>query len=194
MADDGGLASLSMRKLGAAFGVEAMSLYHYVKNKDDLLAAVLEQLYLEIDLPTDVPADDWETAIRRGLHAFHEVLLAHPVAVDLFAGGQTPSAAALDVLVWAWGRFEAVGLDLADAYVAVNVAVAYVMGFAANERSNIEALRDAGGASGAGAFPFEVAPEVAERLARTQHLEPSELFAAGIDTVVAGLRARFDLP
>ena len=38
MADEGGLSSLSMRKLGAAFGVEAMSLYHYVKNKDDLLA------------------------------------------------------------------------------------------------------------------------------------------------------------
>lgn len=194
LADEGGLSSLSMRKLGAAFGVEAMSLYHYVTNKDDLLAAVLEQLYLEIDLPTDVPDEDWETAIRRALHAFHEVLVAHPVAVDLFAGGQTPSAAALDVLVWAWGRFEAVGLEPPDSSVAVNVAVSYVMGFAANERGTTGALRTAGDDAGEDVLPFAVAPDVAARLARTQHLETPEMFAAGIDTLVAGLRVRYDLP
>ncbi len=186
---EGGLSALSMRKLGAAFGVEAMSLYHYVKNKDDLLDAVLEQLYLEIELPTDLAEDDWEHAIRQGLHAFRVVLLGHPGALELFSSRSTPSAEAYGVLAWAWGRFEAVGLGIVEAHAALHFAVSFVMGFAANELGSLAQLR-AGGVDVSGIDDAAMA----DRVRTIQSISPDETFATGLDAVVAGLRSRFDLP
>ena len=51
-ADQNGVASLSMRKLGEAVGVEAMSLYNHVANKSDLLDGMIDLVFAEIDLPT----------------------------------------------------------------------------------------------------------------------------------------------
>ena len=61
--DADGLDALSMRKLGAALGVEAMSLYNHVANKDDLLDGMVDLVVSEIDLPSD--ATDWKEAMRR---------------------------------------------------------------------------------------------------------------------------------
>src|SRR5215469_8858987 len=47
--DRAGLDGLSMRKLGAALGVEAMALYHHVGSKERLLEAVVERLMSELD-------------------------------------------------------------------------------------------------------------------------------------------------
>ena len=54
-ADESGIAALSMRKLGEALGVEAMSLYNYVANKDQLLDGMVDLVFGEIDLPTGGP-------------------------------------------------------------------------------------------------------------------------------------------
>src|SRR5687768_12100752 len=76
LADAGGLASLSMRKLGRALGVEAMSLYNHVANKDDLLDGMVDLVFDEIGLP---PRDvDWRTAMRRRALAARAALARHP--------------------------------------------------------------------------------------------------------------------
>src|SRR5207247_1420609 len=62
LADEGGIESLTMRKLARALDVEAMSLYNHVANKDDLVDGIVDLVVSEIDLPAT--ADDWETAIR----------------------------------------------------------------------------------------------------------------------------------
>ncbi|MEL7157456.1 MAG: TetR family transcriptional regulator, partial [Actinomycetota bacterium] len=93
----GGLPALSMRKLGTRLGVEAMSLYHYVASKDDLLDAVLDELYRRIKLPYDVADDDWETAVRDWLRAFRSVLTQYPAALELLASRPLPSVAAFNV-------------------------------------------------------------------------------------------------
>ena len=51
LADEGGIESLSMRKLGQELGVEAMSLYNHVANKDDLLDGIVDAVTSEIDVP-----------------------------------------------------------------------------------------------------------------------------------------------
>ena len=51
LADESGLGTLSMRKLGDALGVEAMSLYNHVANKDELLDGMVDLVFGEIDLP-----------------------------------------------------------------------------------------------------------------------------------------------
>ena len=55
-----------MRKLGEALGVEAMSLYNHVANKDDLLDGMIDVVFSEIDLPAG--GGDWKTAMRQRAH------------------------------------------------------------------------------------------------------------------------------
>ena len=82
LADEGGIDSLSMRKLAERLGVEAMSLYNHIANKDDLLAGIVEAVAGEIATPS---ADtEWKTAIREIATSAHESLLRHPWARDLW--------------------------------------------------------------------------------------------------------------
>jgi AcrR family transcriptional regulator len=78
LADEGGLESLSMRKIAQELGVQAMSLYNHVANKDDLLDGIVDIVIGEIKVP-DLGVD-WKTAMRRRAHSAHEVLLRHPWA------------------------------------------------------------------------------------------------------------------
>lgn len=81
LADEGGIDALSMRKLGQELGVEAMSLYNHVTNKDDLLAGIVELVASEIEAPSD--AVDWKTAISQSAMSAHSVLLRHRWAAGL---------------------------------------------------------------------------------------------------------------
>jgi AcrR family transcriptional regulator len=78
LADEGGIESLSMRKLAQALGVQAMSLYNHVANKDDLLDGIVDRVVSEIEVPS--LDTDWKTAIRRRAISAHAVLLRHPWA------------------------------------------------------------------------------------------------------------------
>jgi AcrR family transcriptional regulator len=78
LADKSGLESLSMRKIAQELGVQAMSLYNYVANKDDLLDGIVDIVIGEIEVPNlNV---NWQTAMRRRANSAHEVLLRHPWA------------------------------------------------------------------------------------------------------------------
>src|SRR4051794_25369688 len=72
LADESGSESLSMRKLGEALGVEAMSLYNHVANKEDLLDGMIDEVFAEIDLPSG--AEDWKTAMRQRALSARRVL------------------------------------------------------------------------------------------------------------------------
>ena len=63
IADEGGLEALSMRKLAQELGVEAMSVYHYVASKDEILDGILNFVITEFELAVGGP--DWKAAIRR---------------------------------------------------------------------------------------------------------------------------------
>ncbi len=78
LADKGGIESLSMRKIAQELGVQAMSLYNHVANKDDLLDGIVDIVIGEIEVP-DLGVD-WQTAMRRRANSAHEVLLRHPWA------------------------------------------------------------------------------------------------------------------
>ena len=80
LADAGGIESLSMRKLGQELGVEAMSLYNHVANKDDIQSGIVEIVLAEIDVPTGA---DWKAALRRTAISSHEVFVRHRWACGL---------------------------------------------------------------------------------------------------------------
>jgi AcrR family transcriptional regulator len=121
LADAEGLDRLSMRRLGEALGVEAMSLYNHVTNKDDLLGAMADAVAAEID--PDAPASDrddgdWRTAARARCSATHAALLRHPWAPALWAARTDIGAARMRLMDDLLGDLERAGfapgvLDLA---------------------------------------------------------------------------------
>ena len=81
LADQAGLEALTMRRIGQELGVEAMSLYNHVANKDDLLDGMVDVVMSEYRLP--VGDHDWKSALRATATSAHEVLLRHPWACRL---------------------------------------------------------------------------------------------------------------
>jgi AcrR family transcriptional regulator len=77
-ADEHGIDELSMRKLGQELGVEAMSLYHHVKNKDEILDGMLDVVVSEIELTSS--GDDWKSRMRSQIMAARVVMKRHPWA------------------------------------------------------------------------------------------------------------------
>jgi AcrR family transcriptional regulator len=74
LADREGIAALSMRRLAAELGVEAMSLYYHVKSKDDILAGTVDLALGEVKPPS---GGDWKSAIRRSAVSYHDTLRRH---------------------------------------------------------------------------------------------------------------------
>src|SRR3954470_18411768 len=88
LADEHGLDWLSMRKLGQALGVEAMSLYHHVANRDDLVDGMIDLVFAEIELPLEEV--DWRSAMRARAVSARQVLARHRWANGLMESRSTP--------------------------------------------------------------------------------------------------------
>src|SRR5579864_8318755 len=93
LADSSGIESLSMRKLGHDLGVEAMSLYNHVANKDDILDGIVDLVFAEIRLPA--AGDHWKAAMRRRAISARDALLRHPWAPSLMQSRNRPGPATL---------------------------------------------------------------------------------------------------
>ncbi|MFI9150188.1 TetR/AcrR family transcriptional regulator [Streptomyces sp. NPDC053367] len=87
LVDREGLSALSMRRLGAELGVEAMALYRYAEGKDALLDGLVEALYLELEqrLGDWDREQDWRSGLHRIARATYDVCLSHPHVVPLLA-------------------------------------------------------------------------------------------------------------
>jgi AcrR family transcriptional regulator len=95
LADREGIEGLSMRKLGQALGVEAMSLYNHVANKDDLVSGMFDTVMREIAMPSG--DTDWKSSIRAAAISAHDVLQRHTWAGNLV---MSPAATSLTRLRW----------------------------------------------------------------------------------------------
>jgi AcrR family transcriptional regulator len=146
-----GLDSVTMRRLADELGVGAMTLYHYVPNKEKLLDGMVDIVFGEIELPTtDV---DWRTAMHRRALSTREALNRHRWAVGLMESRTTPGPASLRLHDAVLGCLREAGFSLESTVQAYSVLDAYIYGFALQESS----------------VPFETAEEsaaVAERQVR----------------------------
>jgi AcrR family transcriptional regulator len=172
--DRHGLAGLSMRRLGAALGVEAMSLYHHIPSKDALLDGLHERILVSLE-PPPPQARHWQAFARHQAHALHRVLLAHPHAIPLFATrpAATPAAIArleryLEVLIGA-------GFGPLDALSIVQLVAQLVVGHAMWTTSVDIALTDVD------------APPHVQQVERVLDLwDPERELKLGIDALLHG--------
>jgi AcrR family transcriptional regulator len=133
LADEAGIGKLSMRRLGEELGVEAMSLYNYVANKEGLLNGMIDALYGEIELPSH--DDDWKTAVRKRSVSVRAVLLRHPWANGLMDSATQAGPCTLRHHDRVLGTFRNGGFSLAMTAHAFSAVDSYVYGYAKQEKA-----------------------------------------------------------
>src|SRR5215207_6332431 len=131
LADQSGLESLTMRRLGQQLGVEAMSLYNHVANKDDILDGIVDLVLGDIDVP---PAGtNWKTAMRQRAISAHAVLLAHPWAAILIMSRFNNGPGMTRYLDATFGRLRDGGFSIEDALDAWHTLDSHLYGFTLQE-------------------------------------------------------------
>ena len=127
LADEKGLEALSMRSLAQRLGVEAMSLYNHVQNKEDLLAGLVERVVAEIELP--VIGADWRDAMRRRALSAHAQLMKHGWATMLFASRANVGPHMLAYVDTTWGCLMEAGFSVAMTDRICTTLDSYIYGF-----------------------------------------------------------------
>lgn len=126
-ADAGGLEELTMRTLAETLEVVPMALYRHVADRDDLIDAMVDEVFAEIGVPSG--SGDWMSAMRRRAFAVREALSRHRWAVGLMES-RTPGPANLrhhDAMI---GRLRAAGFSVEMTAHAYSLLDAYIYGFA----------------------------------------------------------------
>lgn len=197
--DAEGLDAVTMRRVAREVGVEAMSLYNHVRDKDDLWDGICTRVMSEFRFP-DV-GGDWMQSARFAAHEWRRVLKLHPNVVTLFAGHAKPLSQpdGLRPMEYALGLLRQAGLSDRDAARVFNVLGGYIMGFV---------LMEVGQMFGAGALdkqapdpdelgrliPMEELPNIAATLPHLASCDPDDMFDLGLDMLIAGQQALFGAP
>jgi AcrR family transcriptional regulator len=190
LADDGGLNSFSMRRLAERLGVVPMALYKHFANKDDLLDAMVDVVFAEIELPRIEP--DWRSAMRRRAFSTREALKRHVWAIGLMEI-RRPGSANLRNHNAVMGCLREAGFAFETAIHAYSVQDAYIYGFALQEKTlALETPQAAGEAAkrrgdavgGYDDYPYLL--EIVTRLPETGYDNAIE-FAWGLDLILDAL-------
>jgi AcrR family transcriptional regulator len=130
IADADGIEGLSMRRLGQALGVEAMSLYNHVANKNELVTALVDRIVEQFELPDDEP--DWEAAIRRCAISAHDLLVQHRWACRLAlipSDARTIGGPRIRYMEWLLRRLREAGFSAEVTYSAYHTIDSHIFGF-----------------------------------------------------------------
>src|SRR5215210_3026275 len=193
LAQRDGLESLSMRKLADELGAGAMSLYHHVANKEQLLDGMVDIVFGEIELPTT--DEEWRDAMRKRALSTREALRRHPWAVGLMEGRTTHGPANLRLHDAVLGCLRAAGFSIEMTVHAYSVQDAYIYGFALQERDMTpESAEDFAAEAQRQMHEYEAVLEdyphlvevVGGHIAKTGYDYAGE-FLFGLDLILAGL-------
>jgi len=194
LADSAGIDALTVRRLAESLGVEAMSLYYHVPNKEAILDGIVDLVFAEFAVPS--PGGDWRAEMRRRSLSVRSVLRVHPWAIPLLQSRTNPGPATVRHLDANIGTLREAGFPVemtAHAYALID---SYVYGFALSEASlpinGSETVAEVAGPMmemiPAADFPY-LAEFSAEHVMRPDYDFGSE-FEFGLDLVLDGLDAR----
>lgn len=191
LADLNGVDGLSMRQLARSLGAGAMSLYHYVASRDELLDAMVDVVFAEIELPT--LDGGWHAAMRRQAESARRVLARHPWAIALMESRTSPGPANLRHREAFTACLRQAGFSVVMATHANWLLNSYVYGFALQEASlpfdSAEDLADMTENVYLPQLPADEFPylnESATELAAAGY-DPADEFLFGLDLVLAAL-------
>jgi AcrR family transcriptional regulator len=191
MADADGIAALSMRRLGRALGVEAMSLYNHVANKEDVLDGIVDIALAEVELPR--PGEPWKAAMRRRAISAREMLGRHPWVAGLFESRVSTSTTRMAYAEAVIRSLREGGFSVGGAMQAFGLLDSYIYGFAIQERNLPVTGPDTHAAEAlAEAFPADAYPHLAEMAGAfvSTGFDFGDDFASGLDLILDGLDRR----
>ncbi|HXF37228.1 MAG TPA: TetR/AcrR family transcriptional regulator C-terminal domain-containing protein [Actinomycetota bacterium] len=194
LVDREGLEALSMRRLGAELGVEAMSLYNHVRDKDDLLGAVTELALSRFRVPE--PSGDWAEDARRAAREWRRLFLEHPSLIRLLAERNEPlrSPAALGPMEHALDILARAGLTPREAVQAFHAFGGYIFGFVMMEQGIMltgdDPVRRRAHVEMAEAVEAAHLPRLREAMPDLMECDGDEQFVFGLELLIEGLRAK----
>jgi AcrR family transcriptional regulator len=191
--DTEGLEAVSMRRVAREVGVEAMSLYNHVDDKDDLLQAVCDRIMAAFEFPEET--EDWVETCKAAARSWRNVLRAHPDVMRLFAETHGPSPSSVESLKpteFALRMLRNGGLSDRDTVQAFHVFGGYIQGFVMMESGSIQKTQ---GAHGPFDLPELELPADAFPVLLAVHnyfadCSADEQFEFGLDLLLRGLRDR----
>ncbi|MGH8947528.1 MAG: TetR/AcrR family transcriptional regulator [Acidimicrobiia bacterium] len=186
LADSGGVDELSMRKLGAELGVEAMSLYNHVENKDDILDGMIDHVFRAIPLPDG--DSDWRFSIRESALAALDQFVEHPWMVNLLMQRGMYGLSSLGFMDRVLGLFRRAGFTDEDAHHAWQMLASHTMGYAFQQASGGHDKHEWESSSP----EFSVFPNLAALAPYLANCEFGIEFAFGLEIIIAGLAARLE--
>lgn len=215
LADRDGLGALTMRNLARELGIEAMSLYHHVANKEDLLDGVIDVVAAEIQesvarlepLPDDAPPSAWKPAVRRQILTARGVLLRHPWSTTVLESRRSFSPHVVRYYDSLLGLMRRGGFSYDLVHHAIHALGSRALGFTQElfDPDGAAAGSAPGGGAAEGADDAATAmleqmadqvPHVLEMLAEVAHEEPGATlgwcddqteFEFGLDLLLDGL-------
>lgn len=197
LADRDGIAALTLRSLAAELGVKPMSVYHHVAGKEAILDGLVDRVFAEVVVPTDV---GWREAMAQRARSMRAALKQHPWAVTLMDSRSSPGPATLRHHDAAIGVLRRQGFSVAMAAHAFALLDAFIYGFAVQESS----LPFEGPAELAAIAEPILSDAVAQELPyfvelATEHaLAPGydfgEEFDFGLELILDGLERHLDRP
>ena len=191
--DEEGLEAVMMRRVAREVGVEAMSLYNHVEDKEDLLDGVCEHVMSGFEFPP--VSEDWAENCRRGARAWRQLLRRHPNVMRLFAEQRGPirSPDSMRPTEFALRILRSSGLSDRDTAQAFHAFGGYIQGFVMMELGSIAGGSDEehrkAHAELVSALPDEfptlqtVGPFFAE-------CDLDQQFEFGLDLLISGLQAK----
>ncbi len=210
--DEYGLETLSMRKLAASLGYEAMSLYNHVPNKSALLTGMLELLLAEVQTPLD-DGMPWIERLRRGAQSFRRVAHEHPAFVRLLISQREYTERLLRPTELGLQILRGAGLDAAQASFAYRTLMGFLLGALLQEEAGVLGVScgdlgtataasavgtSAGSAVGNGDRPGHTAaavglpvdrfPFLLDALQTPASTDDDAAFDFGLDLILAGLQ------
>ncbi|QXV55887.1 TetR/AcrR family transcriptional regulator [Amycolatopsis sp. TNS106] len=193
VADRGGVEAMTMRRVAQHLGVEAMSLYHHVPNKDAILDGVVDAVFAAIELP-GTETGDWRDAVRARASSAREVLSRHNWALGLMDSRRNPGPATLRHHDAVLGVLRRAGFTLPMAVHAVSLIDSYIGGFVLQE-SNLPPSEDVPGVAddildGLPRDEFPYLAEVITEHAQRPGYDHTKEFDYGLDLILEGLEAR----
>jgi AcrR family transcriptional regulator len=185
-----------MRNLGQALGVEAMSLYNHVRNKEDILNGMVDVVFSEIDVPSS--PTDWLTAMRQRAISARQALRRHRWAIGLMESRVQPGPATLRHHDSVLRNLRDAGFSIEMAAHAYSVLDSYIYGFTLNELSlpfdNSQNVAEVAGnilqESTMREFPY-LAEMAIDRVMKAGY-DYGDEFEFGLDLILDGLKGQQD--
>ena len=181
LADEKGIAALTLRALGSRLGVHVTSLYNHVPTKDAVLDEMVKTLIAEADLPTGKVS--WQAWVREFAASLRAAAARHPGAFEAFHQVPAQGPRAAETFESAFAAFRSAGFDATATYCAVKTTIIAVIGLVLDDAAR---ARKPGLRTELGALPIESFPLIHEMAPLS---ETADTFDYLVDTLIAGFTA-----